>query len=409
MLTFAGPALGIASTRLQEHTVAMALRISGLVRTAERVRRQLSRPIAPGDLAALRQHVQDVLEHLAQWMDEAGHKASDLPSPSRRAYEFLRGLDWSTVQISDAAEGGAGFGRTRLVGLRKRFERALAALGEPALTAESLAEWGEWIRRNAEAIQEYLEQEGIELRALTEDTSATRAWLAYFSRRENLEAYAAAVVRARAAFEAALAAHGRMPLPVRVEFRPTRMLCRLRPGKQGTTAMLPTQAIAFSAEAFAALAARVTRRSKDTRLVDEAMLSQAVQAVRAELDELGGACEHSSGVHHDLGVVFERVNAEYFDGEMGRPRLKWGIFSGRRFGWYDAAHDTVVLSATLDRADVPEFVLEYVMYHELLHKERPLERNGSRRAVHTPAFRQAEKQFPRMQEAEAVLKRLAGE
>jgi hypothetical protein len=379
------------------------------VRTAERVRRQLSRPVSPGDLAATRQHVQQVLEELALWMEEAGHGAGDLPGPSRRAYQFLRGLDWSAVETSGAAEGGAAAGRTRLVGLKKHFDRVVAALGDPSLTAEMLTEQHDWIRRNAETIDEYLGREGIEPRSLTDDTRVMRAWLAYFSRRENLEAYAAAVGRALPAFEAALRAQGRMPLPVRVQFRPMRLLCRLRPGKNGTVAMLPTQAIAFPVEAFAALAARMARRPTDMRPVDEAMLSEACQAVRAELDELGGSCEHAAGVHHDLGVAFERVSAEYFGGKMERPRLRWGVFSGRRFGWYDGAHDTVVVSATLDRADVPDFVVEYIVYHELLHKERPAERRQSRRAVHTPAFREAEKRFARMAEAEAVLRRLARE
>jgi len=56
---------------------------------------------------------------------------------------------------------------------------------------------------------------------------------------------------------------------------------------------------------------------------------------------------------------------------------------------------------------VPAFVVDFLVYHELLHKKLSVTWRDGRRRAHTPQFRQAERRFPRCAEAQAVLKRLA--
>ena len=53
----------------------------------------------------------------------------------------------------------------------------------------------------------------------------------------------------------------------------------------------------------------------------------------------------------------------------------------------------IVLSKALDSPQVPRLVVEYVMFHEMLHLRYPVEHKGSRRCVHTPEFKVAEKEF----------------
>jgi hypothetical protein len=132
------------------------------------------------------------------------------------------------------------------------------------------------------------------------------------------------------------------------------------------------------------------------------------QAVRRELDRLGGLRSDLGGVHHSLETVFARVNERFFQGKMPRPRLIWSeVITARKFGHYDPLHDTVLISATVDRADVPGFVVDFLMYHELLHKEMGVDRSGGRAYSHTPEFRAAERRFPQYDEAEACLLKLA--
>jgi predicted metal-dependent hydrolase len=78
-------------------------------------------------------------------------------------------------------------------------------------------------------------------------------------------------------------------------------------------------------------------------------------------------------------------------------------------GHYDFFRDLVMLSVTLDDPDVPDFVVDFVMYHELLHKVMGSKVVNGRRYAHTPAFREAERAFPRYEEAEAFLKATARE
>ena len=53
---------------------------------------------------------------------------------------------------------------------------------------------------------------------------------------------------------------------------------------------------------------------------------------------------------------------------------------------------------------VPEFVSDYVLYHELLHLNDGMKAMGSH---HDSAFRARERAYPQWREAEAVLKKVA--
>ena len=75
-------------------------------------------------------------------------------------------------------------------------------------------------------------------------------------------------------------------------------------------------------------------------------------------------------------------------------------------GHYDPPHNTIVLSRILDGPNTPRVAVEYVLFHEMLHLRYPAEHKGARRRVHTREFKQAEKRFERLAEAQAALKKL---
>lgn len=113
------------------------------------------------------------------------------------------------------------------------------------------------------------------------------------------------------------------------------------------------------------------------------------------------------GAVYDLDEIFEELNFRYFFGLMSRPKLGWSLrVSQATLGHYDPSHHTIVLNKTLDRAEVPKLVVDYIMFHEMLHLRHPIEHNGTRRCVHTREFKLAEKQFEGLAEAKALLKRL---
>jgi hypothetical protein len=114
-----------------------------------------------------------------------------------------------------------------------------------------------------------------------------------------------------------------------------------------------------------------------------------------------------TGEHRNLEEIFERLNAQYFDGLLGRPRLGWSRGASRNMlGHFDPSHNAIIISRIFDREGAPALALEYVMFHEMLHLRYPVEHSGARRRVHTRGFREAEKKFPRLKEAKELLKRL---
>jgi predicted metal-dependent hydrolase len=113
------------------------------------------------------------------------------------------------------------------------------------------------------------------------------------------------------------------------------------------------------------------------------------------------------GYFYDLDAVFEDLNARFFHGLMARPRMSWSQTKTRRIlGHYDPAHNAIIISRVFDHFAVPRYVLEYIVYHEMLHLKHPVKLRGSRRCVHSAEFQADERLFPKMNEANAFLKRL---
>ncbi|MBL8229193.1 MAG: M48 family metallopeptidase [Bryobacterales bacterium] len=106
------------------------------------------------------------------------------------------------------------------------------------------------------------------------------------------------------------------------------------------------------------------------------------------------------GKHYDLSEIFGELNLRFFWGLMAPPTLGWSAKpSYSVLGHYDSAHHSITLSSLLDAEVVPRLVVEYVLYHEMLHIRYPVERKGGKRCVHTEEFRRAEEQFPDFEEA----------
>lgn len=113
------------------------------------------------------------------------------------------------------------------------------------------------------------------------------------------------------------------------------------------------------------------------------------------------------GHFYDLEAIFENLNSRFFHGLMARPRMSWSQTKTRRIlGHYDPAHNAIIISRIFDHPQVPPYVLEYIVYHEMLHLKHPVKLLGSRRCVHSPEFQAEERLFPRVTEANAFLKRL---
>lgn len=111
-------------------------------------------------------------------------------------------------------------------------------------------------------------------------------------------------------------------------------------------------------------------------------------------------------VYH-LEEVFEDLNRRFFFGLLARPLMTWsGERSRNRLGHYDPAHNAIVVSSVFDHPRVPRYVVEYIVYHEMLHLKHPVKLRGSRRCVHSAEFQAEEKLFDKLDAAKEFLRRL---
>ena len=233
-------------------------------------------------------------------------------------------------------------------------------------------------------------------------------WLRYISLRENWPKHIDALRRLRRTF-------GPQPGPIgatEVHLVAMGALWRLRNDRHRPSLLRLHQGFMAADDEFLAYFASAWAR-KDmsglNRLSRDFSLSRGFTAVSEELRHLAPEPDASArGKVHDLDASFRRVRAAHFDGKIERPGLRWGsIASKRTFGSYRFSEDRLTVSPRLDASDVPQWLLDFIVFHELLHKEHGITARGSRRYAHTAAFRAAERAHPRHHEAENFLKNLS--
>ncbi|HMQ02545.1 MAG TPA: hypothetical protein PKD26_01335 [Pyrinomonadaceae bacterium] len=108
-----------------------------------------------------------------------------------------------------------------------------------------------------------------------------------------------------------------------------------------------------------------------------------------------------AGDYFDLSKIFDRLNQIYFQGRLQKPTLTWSARKTYRIlGHHDATHETIVVSRSLDAHDTPGYVVDYIVFHEMLHIFHPTVHHNGRRYNHTAAFRADEEKFEHFDAAE---------
>jgi len=144
-------------------------------------------------------------------------------------------------------------------------------------------------------------------------------------------------------------------------------------------------------------AARYRRHVGSRELSQKALLLRGMRGRKKIEGPLGNV--------YDLEAIFEDLNSRFFHGLLARPQLTWSQNHSRNaLGHYDPAHNAIVVSRIFDHIDVPPFVVEYIVYHEMLHLKHPVKLRGSRRCVHSAQFQEEERLFPHLAQAKGFLK-----
>ena len=106
----------------------------------------------------------------------------------------------------------------------------------------------------------------------------------------------------------------------------------------------------------------------------------------------------------ELEKSFHRMNEKFFEGNMDKPNLVFANESFSKLGSYEYGTDTIHMSTIFQNLPSEEHqYLDYVMYHEMLHKKHTFKVKNGRHQAHTTLFRQDERKFGEHTEKELTL------
>lgn len=148
--------------------------------------------------------------------------------------------------------------------------------------------------------------------------------------------------------------------------------------------------------------------AKDLQIYRDYLRQADIQAKSIENRRARGrkVITTTKGNIYDLDELYALLNQIYFQNTLPKPVLTWSAKKTFRIlGHHDSAHKTIVISKSLDDKNVPRFVAEYVLYHEMLHIKHPTVHHNGRRYNHTPVFRRDEENFAFFREAETWIER----
>lgn len=388
----------------------MTLRIKGLVGIARRAQERLRTGISARERVEFLDGVRRHLEEVEAICTEHGVTPRALPAPSRRAYEVL-------ARIGNARPEGLPTPQAdvcavkpiRITQTLAKLQAILASLGSPEPIGPG---------ETRQAAQDFVSQ----VRSICKESSTTPAglparsgkafgMLCWLAEEGNAERYAETHGHVR-----------ELLLPILEARRPAKgTLISMQPGRhiygvstrgELTHCKLSVSFLAADRVALQDLAAVIAGPRQVAPSVrerhDQFVGSEEAVAMQWAMETYWqGERDRSRGAMYDLGELFEKLNAAYFEGRMKRPLLEWRpSLSRTRFGFYVAASDRVVIDARLDDPHIPELVTECVLFHELLHKHYRMPHVGGRRQVHPPHFLEHEKQHPSFQESERWLAKI---
>src|SRR3989304_770737 len=104
----------------------------------------------------------------------------------------------------------------------------------------------------------------------------------------------------------------------------------------------------------------------------------------------------TQGRFYNLREIFNALNSEYFEGNI-TALITWGSYSKHT--------NTILINSVLDRRNVPNCFIRYVVYHEMLHSIMEEKIENGRRSVHTPEFWKRERLFIEYEKAVSWEKR----
>ncbi|MEM1283001.1 MAG: SprT-like domain-containing protein [Chlamydiota bacterium] len=119
----------------------------------------------------------------------------------------------------------------------------------------------------------------------------------------------------------------------------------------------------------------------------------------------------TKGEVYELQALYDKINEQYFGGQL-RLKITWFGKKQRRrksqvtFGLYQEATKLVKINRMMDSSFFPEYFVEFVIYHEMLHHVcRSYYDEKGKHRIHTPEFKKREQEFEHFELANLWMKK----
>jgi predicted metal-dependent hydrolase len=387
------------------------MRIKGLVRVFNHVRAQLQAGLKPDDVEPFKRMVETIVRDVEELCRKHGMSPNQLPGPSRLAYKFLKDLDLNNLPVNHDGEPAAAaptFRIRNVVKIGEQFaERIWQQLDSLISSPDARYKLEREMSEQASAIEQICARHSQTPSVLEPPSRQVYCWLKFLGSEENLTLHLEALQRAREA----VSQYQRSGRSLHIHMFSLNALWRKREYRNAALIKINEGFLSAERRVWEAIAQNAfsERNQESDLLIREFAASDEFSETLFEIESFAAqATTLARGRVHDLDESFARVNAAYFEGRIAKPSLVWNrTLTARKFGHYQPARDTLMISVSLDDPKVPAYVVDFVMYHELLHKKHGVMTVNGRRLAHSPEFRADERRFAEHREAEQRLNELA--
>ncbi len=405
------------------------LRISGLIKAKNAIQAQLKSGIPTSEVAAFKQQVTDITSQVEAICKAHNTTPDSLPTPSRNAYKLLKKIDLDNLPIVEdppAAQPIRKATRTKsakntapkITNAVRLSEDASVYLGiiAPSPTEDNIATALDMMHGHSEQIEQLCADQGGIPADLSVRSKRAYQFFKFLSDETMLRTHLATLKT--------LQEYGRKPpcsaqmgmfqrLP-NLDFQFAIQDALYTAKQKGNTLNVKVSEALIGApdDVLEAVVCNILTRKKTSkyqkRLKEYLMEPEALEMLTAIEATTGISHTSSVGDYYNLQAGYDQLNAQYFNSNLAPCQLTWGSrMTYRKYGHYDLLRDTIMISKSLDSNVVPSYVVDFVLYHEMLHKRLGVEVINGRRYAHTPEFRRLEKQFPQYEQAEAFLGKLS--
>lgn len=391
------------------------IKIRGILKTAQAAQNDLKNGLSTQKVAEFKKFIKSSVETIEHLCAEAKTTPHHLPKRSREAYYFLKGIDLDNLPIATHPITQTQVASISIKNIKAQQDTLLEKIFNLADTStpncDEIQQLAQTLVRTATTIEKICFNKETTPANLTRSSRQIYSWVKFLTYEHNLQAHINSTYRVRQIAQEILKKNQQLSLKLTIELT---NLAGLYKGKRSNSFANISISEGFINAPDEVLQAVVKSilcgKSQDsTRLIRSFAGSEEYSSVLLMLDLIAEVIsENPQGKFYNLDNLFGKLNHEYFAGTLVKPRLAWSkINTYRKFGHYEPARDRVVMSLTLDDANIPEFVIEFVLFHELLHKYHGTKWINGRRMVHTPEFRADESQFKFYAEAQRWLQKLA--